>query len=198
MPKTFLTVPRSLAFAACSLLATAHAAPPTPSAADGDSFLRDYAETRGFMLGRPVNATPTPDGSAVLFLRAKSSREPSQELYEFSVASGQTRRLLSPEDALNGSGGAALPGGKIPPRTPAHQRGRVHGVQHFQGQRARPAESLRQALRARPRERRRARTRHGTGHDCRSEILARQPEVSPTCATRTCACSTWPRARKPP
>ena len=74
-----------------------HAAPPE------DSFLRDYAETRGFMLGRPVNATPTPDGSAVIFLRAKSAREPSQELYEFNVASGQTRRLLAPGDALQGA-----------------------------------------------------------------------------------------------
>ena len=103
MPKTFLTVPCSLVFAACWLLAAAHADPPTPAPADGDSFLRDYAETRGFMLGRPVNATPTPDGSAVIFLRAKSAREPSQELYEFNVASGQTRRLLSPEDALQGA-----------------------------------------------------------------------------------------------
>ncbi len=69
----------------------------------GDPFLRDYAETRGFMLGRPVNATPTPDGKAVLFLRAKSAREPSQELYSFDVANGQTRLLLSPEDALKGA-----------------------------------------------------------------------------------------------
>ena len=78
-------------------VASLHAAPPE------DSFLRDYAETRGFMLGRPVNATPTPDGTAVIFLRAKSAREPSQELYEFNVGSGQTRRLLAPEDALKGA-----------------------------------------------------------------------------------------------
>ena len=76
-----------------------HADPAKPD----DHFLRDYAETRGFMLGRPVNATPTPDGKTVLFLRAKSGREPSQELYAFDVASGQTRRLLSPEDALKGA-----------------------------------------------------------------------------------------------
>ena len=68
-----------------------------------DTFLRDYAETRGFMLGRPVNPTPTPDGSAVLFLRARSAREPSQELYEFNVATRETRRLLSPDDALGGA-----------------------------------------------------------------------------------------------
>ena len=69
----------------------------------GDVFLRDYAQTRGFMLGRPVKATPTPDGKSVLFLRAASAREPSQELYEFDVASGQTRRLLSPQQALKGA-----------------------------------------------------------------------------------------------
>ena len=80
-----------------SWVAFLHAAPPE------DSFLRDYAETRGFMLGRPVNATPTPDGTAVIFLRAKSAREPSQELYEFNVANGQTRRLLAPEEALKGA-----------------------------------------------------------------------------------------------
>ena len=79
-------------------------ADPAPDAtAPGDPFLRDYAETRGFMLGRPVNAVPTPDGKAVLFLRARSGREPSQELYAFDVASRQTRRLLSPGDALQGA-----------------------------------------------------------------------------------------------
>ena len=75
----------------------------TPASGVGeDSFLKDYAETRGFMLGRPVNATPTPDGKLVLFLRAKSGREPSQSLYAFDVASKETRLLLSPEDALKG------------------------------------------------------------------------------------------------
>ena len=99
MSKKFLLVP-------CWLLAAtlaAHADPPAPTAIDGNTFLRDYAETRGFMLGRPVNATPTPDGSAVLFLRAKSAREPSQELYEFNVATKETRRLLASEDALRGA-----------------------------------------------------------------------------------------------
>lgn len=77
-------------------------APSNPGAVD-DTFLRDYAETRGFMLGRPSGATPTPDGSGVIFLRAQGPREPSQELFEFDVATGQTRRLLSPEDALKGA-----------------------------------------------------------------------------------------------
>lgn len=73
-----------------------------PSAA-GSRFLRDYAETRGFTLGRPVGAKPTPDGKAVLFLRAKSARVPSLELHEFDVASGKSRLLLSPDGALAGA-----------------------------------------------------------------------------------------------
>src|SRR5437667_3136862 len=64
-------------------------------------YLRDHAETRGFSLGRPTKAMPTPDGQAVLFLRARA-RTPKLELYQFDVASGSTRLLLSPEDILKG------------------------------------------------------------------------------------------------
>src|SRR6266446_60293 len=53
-------------------------------------YLRDHAETRGFSLGRPTKALPTPDGRAVLFLRA-GARTPKLDLYEFDVASGVTR-----------------------------------------------------------------------------------------------------------
>ena len=112
MPITSLFTRRWRRLAAFWLAATtlsAHADPPPAAPANGDTFLRDYAETRGFMLGRPVSAIPTPDGSAVLFLRAKSAREPSQELYEFNVASGRTRRLLSPEDALRGAAESMSP-----------------------------------------------------------------------------------------
>src|SRR5215469_12888761 len=66
------------------------------------SYLRDYAETRGFMLGRPVKAKPTPDGKAVLFLRAQA-RVPKLRLYEFDVESGKTRELLTPETLLKGA-----------------------------------------------------------------------------------------------
>jgi dipeptidyl-peptidase-4 len=65
-------------------------------------YLRDHAETRGFSLGRPAKALPTPDGRAVLFLRAQA-RSPKLELYQFDVASGDTRLLLSPEDLLKGA-----------------------------------------------------------------------------------------------
>jgi dipeptidyl-peptidase 4 len=65
-------------------------------------YLRDHAETRGFMLGRPVKAAPTPDGQAVLFLRG-GARSAKLGLYEFDVATGQTRELLTPEQVLKGA-----------------------------------------------------------------------------------------------
>jgi dipeptidyl-peptidase-4 len=65
-------------------------------------YLRDHAETRGFMLGRPAKALPTPDGQAVLFLRAQA-RVPRLQLYEFDVATGRTRELLTPDQVLQGA-----------------------------------------------------------------------------------------------
>src|SRR5919198_1100486 len=65
-------------------------------------YLRDHAETRGFTLGRPVKPKPTPDGKAVLFLRAQA-RVPRLRLYEFDVATGKTRELLTPEMVLKGA-----------------------------------------------------------------------------------------------
>jgi len=65
-------------------------------------YLHDHAATRGFSLGRPTKALPTPDGQAVLFLRARA-RAPRLELYEFDVKSGDTRLLLTPEDILRGA-----------------------------------------------------------------------------------------------
>jgi dipeptidyl-peptidase-4 len=70
--------------------------------AQTNSYLRDHALTRGFMLGRPTHAKPTPDGKAVLFLRAEP-RVPKLQLYEFEVATKQTRLLLSPEQLLKGA-----------------------------------------------------------------------------------------------
>jgi dipeptidyl-peptidase-4 len=70
--------------------------------AETGSFARDLAETRGFLLGRPVRPAITPDGKAVLFLRgqARSSR---LSLFEFDVATGKTRELLTPEKLLRGA-----------------------------------------------------------------------------------------------
>ena len=84
-------------------------APGSPRTADtpkgptvDTSFLKLYAETRGFMLGRPQKPKVTPDGKAVLFLRAEP-KTPKMKLYEFDVASGQTKELLSPEMLLKGA-----------------------------------------------------------------------------------------------
>jgi dipeptidyl-peptidase-4 len=78
------------------------AAPAAESAVTNLEVLRQYAATRGFMLGRPVKPQPTPDGSAVLFLRSEA-RSPKQSLYEFNVATKQTRELLSPAKLLGGT-----------------------------------------------------------------------------------------------
>jgi dipeptidyl-peptidase-4 len=65
-------------------------------------YLHDHAQTRGFMLGRPVRARPTPDGQAVFFLRAPP-RTAKLSLYQFDVASGQTREMLTPQQVLAGA-----------------------------------------------------------------------------------------------
>lgn len=85
-----------LAALALAGTARAQATPPT------SDFLRDYTETRGFQLGRPTSPVPTPDGKAVLFLRAEP-RQPVLSLYEFDTANGQTRALLTPDDLLRGA-----------------------------------------------------------------------------------------------
>jgi dipeptidyl-peptidase-4 len=68
--------------------------------ADPD-FLRAFSETRGFLLGRPSRVQLTPDGSAVLFLRSPP-RDPTHRLFELTMATGQTRELVTPEVLLGG------------------------------------------------------------------------------------------------
>ncbi|MBO0700790.1 MAG: DPP IV N-terminal domain-containing protein, partial [Zavarzinella sp.] len=65
------------------------------------SFLRQYSETRGFTLGRPVAIMPTPDGKHVLFLRSPA-KNPKRSLYEFDVATGKTREVLTADALLKG------------------------------------------------------------------------------------------------
>src|SRR5947208_8142872 len=67
-----------------------------------DTFLHDYAVTHDFMRGRPVKPKPTPDGKAVLFLRSEA-KKPKLSLFEFDVASGKTREMLTPESLLKGA-----------------------------------------------------------------------------------------------
>ena len=65
------------------------------------SFLKRYAETRGFLLGRPTKPKVTPDGKHVLFLRADPATK-RQSLFEFELASAKTREVLSVEAILKG------------------------------------------------------------------------------------------------
>src|SRR5215468_5416091 len=65
-------------------------------------YLRQHAATRGFLLGRPVKPKFTPDNKAVLFLRSEA-RAAKLRLYEFDVASGKTKELLTPETVLKGA-----------------------------------------------------------------------------------------------
>src|SRR5947208_13921729 len=54
------------------------------------------------MCGLPVNPTPSPDGNAVLFLRSEA-RKAQLSLFEFDVATGKTRELLTPAQVLKGA-----------------------------------------------------------------------------------------------
>lgn len=66
------------------------------------NYLQLHARTRGFQLGRPQKAVATPDGKHVLFLRA-TAESPELRLYEFDVATGKTRELLTPDQLLKGA-----------------------------------------------------------------------------------------------
>lgn len=82
--------------------AAGRAEPPMPTTTLDTRFLRDHAATRGFMLGRPVKAKPTPNGQTVLFLRSQP-RVAKMSLFAFEVATKQTRELLTPEQLLKGA-----------------------------------------------------------------------------------------------
>ncbi|HEV3438880.1 MAG TPA: alpha/beta fold hydrolase [Gemmata sp.] len=82
--------------------AVAPAADPAPGKTVDTTFLKQYAETRGFTLGRPQKPKISPDGKTVLFLRA-DPKAPKLKLFEFKVGTGQTKELLSPESLLKGA-----------------------------------------------------------------------------------------------
>ena len=96
MKTTFLALGFTLFCAAF-----ARAADPTPSKPVDTSFLKKYAETRRFTLGRPQNPKVAPDGKTVLFLRAEADK-PTLKLFEFDVATGQSKEVLSPVLLLKG------------------------------------------------------------------------------------------------
>jgi len=69
--------------------------------AENEEFLRQYAETYRFSLGRPRSPQITSDGTAVLFLRSQP-RSFVQDLYQFDCATGEEKVLLTAEKILAG------------------------------------------------------------------------------------------------
>ncbi len=102
---------RSLATTALVLLAASVPArpPADPKGPPVDtSFLKQYAETRGFLLGRPTKPKVTPDGKHVLFLRADPATK-RQSLFEFELAMAKTREVLSADTILRGGAEVLTP-----------------------------------------------------------------------------------------
>jgi dipeptidyl-peptidase-4 len=64
-------------------------------------YFRELVETRNYSLGQPVSPQITPDGRAVIFLRG-GARDPVLRLYEFIMADGKLREILTPEKLLQG------------------------------------------------------------------------------------------------
>ncbi len=62
--------------------------------ADVDKSLRDLVETRNYSRGNPTHLEFTPDGQKLLFLRS-GPRDDQRALFEFSLADGTTRQLLT-------------------------------------------------------------------------------------------------------
>lgn len=65
-------------------------------------YFRELVETRNYSLGQPVSPQLTPDGKAVVFLRG-GARDPVLRLYEFTIADGRLREILTPEKLLQGA-----------------------------------------------------------------------------------------------
>src|SRR2546423_2661181 len=65
-------------------------------------YFRELVETRNYSLGQPVSPQITPDGKAVIFLRG-GARDPVLRLYEFTIADGTLREILTPEKLLQGA-----------------------------------------------------------------------------------------------
>src|SRR3954470_16819402 len=65
-------------------------------------YFRELVETRNYSLGQAVSPQLTPDGKAVIFLRG-AARDPVLRLYEFTIADGKLREILSPEKLLQGA-----------------------------------------------------------------------------------------------
>ncbi len=95
----------SLSLSACAVTDKGVVSSRIPSGPNGiadTSFLEQYALTRRFSAGRPRAIKIVPDGTAVLFLRS-GPRSRVHDLYEFNVATGDERVLLTADQILQGA-----------------------------------------------------------------------------------------------
>ena len=93
-----------LALACCLMLTPLFGSsntPPPASPADSSAYLRTLALTQNFSLGAPQQVQPTPDGTAVLFLRS-GPRDRVLRLFEMNTQTQAVREVLSPETLLGG------------------------------------------------------------------------------------------------
>lgn len=74
--------------------------------ATDNAFVAAFAQTRAFMLGRPVRPAICPQGQEVLFLRSEG-RSSRHDLFSWNVGTGQTRCVCTAAD-LRGSAEEAL------------------------------------------------------------------------------------------
>ncbi|MCC6746733.1 MAG: DPP IV N-terminal domain-containing protein [Deltaproteobacteria bacterium] len=82
--------------------ASVRASSPSPVTPRDVGFLAQYAATFRFRQGHPTSFAVTPDGRAVLFLRAPA-RSLVQSLYEHDLSIGRERVLLTAEQLLRGA-----------------------------------------------------------------------------------------------
>ncbi|MEY2669479.1 MAG: hypothetical protein RJA59_2117 [Pseudomonadota bacterium] len=104
-------------------------APPSPAPSpDAPSFLREYAETRGYRSGSPSRATVVPGSGEVIFLRS-GPRSGVLSLFATDVATGKTRELLTAEALL-----ASEPGELSDAEKARLERQRItaRGITHYQ------------------------------------------------------------------
>ena len=112
-------------------------------------FCACWRETREFRLGRPTGIKPTPDGKAVLFLRAGRPRADPVAVR----ARRRHRQDAHPahaRPAAAGRGGEALGRGEGAARAQADRRPRVHRLRSERGRAARAGRALGAALRLPP------------------------------------------------
>lgn len=67
-----------------------------------DMFLKDFAETRRFTAGRPVNVKVTPDGKTAIYLRSEA-KNAQQMLFSLDLATATETVLLTPAMVLKGA-----------------------------------------------------------------------------------------------